>query len=164
MWAYSIRLSLYPLKVSHGAHHRSDANPMACLYMFLFGCVLLRWSFTQVRQCISIHWQTHTHTGTYIHIISDLITYCNKSIIVTSQRSRVRVDTTSINLWGPANPHFACSFGFGSDIVKSDDRYWGCLGGTASRSRNLGCRRPGETLPECVGPATTVLKFKVKTS
>lgn len=26
---------------------------------------------------------------------------------------------------GPANPHFACSFGFGSDIVKSDDRYWG---------------------------------------
>lgn len=107
---------------------------------------------------------THTHTGTYIHIISDLITYCNKSIIVTSQRSRVRVDTTSINLWGPANPHFACSFGFGSDIVKSDDRYWGCLGGTASRSRNLGCRRPGETLPECVGPATTVLKFKVKTS
>ncbi|CAK9074213.1 unnamed protein product [Durusdinium trenchii] len=27
---------------------------------------------------------------------------------------------------GPANPHFVCSFGFGSsDIVKSDDRYWG---------------------------------------
>lgn len=26
---------------------------------------------------------------------------------------------------GPANPHFACTFGFGSDIVKSDDRYWG---------------------------------------
>ncbi|CAJ1377213.1 unnamed protein product [Effrenium voratum] len=25
---------------------------------------------------------------------------------------------------GPANPHFACTFSFGSDIVKSDDRYW----------------------------------------
>ena len=155
MWAYSILLSLYhiPLKVSHGAHHRAGANPIAYLCMFLFGCVLLRWSFTQVysstTQCISIHWQTHT--GTHIHIWSDLITYYNKSIIVTSQRSRVdTVDTTSINLWGPANPHFACSFGFGSDIVKSDDRYWGCLGFSESESR---VQKTRETLPECVGPA-----------